>query len=236
MRFVSALVALLLMPLVAWATPAFDGASNGMSSAVTTTLTISHTVTSNANGLLTVCAGSAGVAGFATGITYNGVALTKAGEISINAQRFVGLWYLKLPATGTNNIVITYAALNNNGVIGGGGVSFTAVDQTTPVSNVATASGTSTSSSVTVTSPSGAMVNDCEWDQNGAVAPTSGATQRWSQVDGTWTSDGNGSATSTAVNPTMTWTWNGSSTPWLAVGMSLNAVSAVTRHRVISGQ
>lgn len=42
-----------------------------------------------------------------TGVTYNGVSLTKIASKQLGTSQWIGIWYLKSPATGANNIVIS---------------------------------------------------------------------------------------------------------------------------------
>lgn len=100
-----------------------DAFSDGTTSG-TTTLTVSHTCTGSDRGL--------GVAVFfdtdnISSVTYNGVAMTKAGQHDFVSNRIAG-YYLKNPASGTHDIVVTCAANNNISLIG---FSYTGTNQTT---------------------------------------------------------------------------------------------------------
>lgn len=64
-----------------------------------------------------------------TGITYAGVAMTKirSDAVTVDTSFRTELWYLIAPATGANDVVVTFAGTAN--FIGGGSVSLTNVPQ-----------------------------------------------------------------------------------------------------------
>lgn len=110
---------------------AFDAKSIGSSGTDVTSLTIAHTCTGS-NLVLVVVATIQGNAATVTGITYNGVAMTlgkKGGPDADNNQ--VYLFYLANPATGTNNIVITYSG--NASPVFGAGISYTGANVSSPL-------------------------------------------------------------------------------------------------------
>jgi hypothetical protein len=106
---------------------------------------LSHTC-SGSNRLLLVWVFFEGSSGSVTGITYNGVALTSVSSVTEGTmERKAELWRLIAPATGANDIEVSYSGSPNNiGVIG---LSFTGVDQTTPLNP----GGTSGTAGSTVT-------------------------------------------------------------------------------------
>lgn len=106
---------------------AFDAKSSGNSVTPQTSLTVAHTCTGS-NLVLFVGVGADSTAG-PTGVTYNGVALTKVDE---HLNFALSSWYLVAPTTGTHDIVITFAASH---YIAGGGISLTGVDPGTPIDN-----------------------------------------------------------------------------------------------------
>ena len=87
-----------------------------------TTHTFSHTCTGS-NLILWVAAGAS--AGDPSGVTYNGVAMTKVNSVNLQSS-WVALWYLVAPATGANNVIVTAAS----GSVTGGAMSFTGAKQT----------------------------------------------------------------------------------------------------------
>jgi hypothetical protein len=117
-----------------------------------TSHTIPHT---NTSGDLLVagfnCLSTAG--DVVTGVTYNGVALTKvsAGAGVAANGRTANLWYLASPATGTNDLVITFSVSERTW---GAVSSYTGADTTTPEDTSAvgtTPSGTTITNSITTT-------------------------------------------------------------------------------------
>lgn len=136
---------------------AVDAVSNSGDLTSVSSATWSHT-TSGSNRILVVGANARGVKSdtntTVTGVTYNGVALTKIrGDTSDSGDTFRGrseLWYLIAPATGAHNVVVTYTgtvtatgcgAISLTGVIQGTGAidahnGATATTDTTPSVNV----------------------------------------------------------------------------------------------------
>ncbi|MHB8546427.1 MAG: hypothetical protein ACYDAJ_06640 [Nitrosotalea sp.] len=107
-------------------------------------MTFSFTVNSGSNTLLLV--GMEASTGTVTGMTFNGVALTKA-----VARSNVGdseLWYLVNPSVTTANVVIT---LSTAATVVAGAYELTGVDQTTPIGNTGTNSGITNAPSVSIT-------------------------------------------------------------------------------------
>ncbi len=92
---------------------AFDAASTGEKTTSSTSITVSHTCTGN-NLILFVGVGtfdsSAGQK--VSGVTYNGVAMTQIGTRRVAGSLDNTLWYLINPATGTHDIVASYASQN----------------------------------------------------------------------------------------------------------------------------
>lgn len=82
---------------------ALDASSSAVGTGSTTTL--SHT-TSGTNRLLFVSVYEATNAVNCTGVTYNGVAMTKITQL-ILTDRAASFWYLVAPATGANTVAIT---------------------------------------------------------------------------------------------------------------------------------
>lgn len=96
--------------------------------ATTTTYSWSHTVGAGTNTILLVWTALAANANV-HGVTYNGVAMT--GSVAVGFER---LWYLIAPATGTHTVTVSQAADYGYGA----SLSFTGVDQISPIDNTAT--------------------------------------------------------------------------------------------------
>ena len=115
-----------------------------------TPLTFSHTV-SGTDTLLVVFA-TANSGQTITGVTYNGVSMTQKGSfIQDSAGPKNYCFYLVNPATGANNVVVTASS----SVCPATAISYTGVDQTTPIdAYTTTASAATTSYTSTITTNS----------------------------------------------------------------------------------
>ena len=140
-------------------------------------VTISFTVGTGANRLLIV---GGTVDNFViTGVTYGGTALTQA---VADTQKPTGsIWYLVNPPSGTASVVVS-SSPSKGAIIGV--ISFTGVDQSTPIPTTATndnANGRTSPASVSITNKNAnAWVIDVVSEANGAGL-TNGAstTQQW---------------------------------------------------------
>ena len=105
---------------------AYDAVSVGFANP-TTSLTFAHTCTGANLVLIVGIKEISAAAESVTGVTYNGVAMTKinARRIGDNA-RWMSLWYLINPATGANNVVVS---LNPTSWVRAHGVSYTGCKQ-----------------------------------------------------------------------------------------------------------
>lgn len=153
---------------------AFDAATDGGNNGGTTTsLTFAHTCT-GADRLLVVCVVGDTVTDDVTGVTYNGVSMTL---VLTNApgsifNRFLYLFYLVAPATGSNNVVIS---ASSNHYLLGGAASYTGVNATGQPDNSAKQDTTADPTSFSLTP----IANNC-WTVlivnsfNGSAPPTAG--------------------------------------------------------------
>ena len=87
------------------------------------------------------------------------ICMTSAGLVHSNNSTlgYVQLFSLKAPASGTHPVLVTLTG--GTASLAAGSVSFTGVDQTTPVRNVTTSFGTGVSPKVTVASAPGDMAS-----------------------------------------------------------------------------
>src|SRR5204862_256568 len=109
-----------------------------------TTLSWSHTVSPTGSNLLltvAVAVGRTPDTGLALSVTYNGVPMTSAGLVHSNNQNagLVQMFYLPAPAPGAHTVQVTLSG--GSADLEAGSVSFTGVDQTTPVRNIASRFG-----------------------------------------------------------------------------------------------
>ena len=223
-----------------WAQIAVDNSTAGGYQNSGTALTFSHTVNSTTNGLLTVCGGTRNNAAppeTATA-TYNGSSMTQ--QVTRVDGTFgvirVYLWTLKVAdglVTGTHDVVITFSGTPSESY--GGAVSFTGVNQTTPVSNAIGNDDRTTDASVTVTSSAGSVVVDCMAAAGANLAAaTATQTQQYSQISGGLT-DLNGQSTAAgAASVNMGWTFGVVTNTWVALGMSLNVAATSTCRGALS--
>lgn len=192
--------------------------------------TWSHTVGTGADRILVVCVQFRNVSSETiTGVTYAGVAMTKTDGSSTNMTVANSdnirseIWTLANPNAGANNIVVTFSAAVR-GV--GEASSWTGVDQTTPLGTYASATGSSTTPSVAVSSASGDVVVDSMGAKSLLVlsSVTAGQTLLISKIMGLQ-AGGTQQAAGTGSNVTMSWTLSASS-PWAIGGVTLKAASA----------
>ena len=159
-------------------------------------------------------------------ITYNGDSLILAGEIdhADGDKARVEVWYLVAPDVGTDlDLDITYTGDNHSGVTYGV-VSFTGVDQLSPLGGFFAAQGNSNSPSVTSTSADGDLVlgvvaahnNDAEF------TPGAGQTELWDLH----TDEANGTASLQAGSNSVVSSFNSTENEeWVAAGVPIRSAS-----------
>ncbi|MFI3186795.1 MAG: DUF4347 domain-containing protein [Methylococcaceae bacterium] len=175
----------------------------------TNSLTWSHTVNSGTNRVLFVELSINGVSAIANSVTYGGVSMTLVGRAGGNHG--IEIWRLINPTVGTANVVASLAGATP---VAGGAATFNGVNQTTPTGTFVSATGTSTTASVTVASATGDVVMDVQyWVNTGANIVGAGQTSQWSRtttdnsmLGGSTTEAGAASVTmSSAVNTSSQW-------------------------------
>lgn len=231
MRFISAL-ALFLIALAspAWGAVAFDAVGSG-SNTNASSLTFSITIVSATNGLVTVGCGL-GVANTndtITGVTFAGSAMTKATSRHCNDATCgeMSLWYFKNTSlTGAQTIVASRSGTPDpTDAIECGAVSFTGVDQTTPIGTPVNAVGNSTAPSVAVNdSVAGDLVVDAL--ATGSFVTSSGQTNRWLINVNAGTCGGNGAGSTATGGGTVTMSYTVTSDFWAIGAVSVKQVSA----------
>lgn len=156
-------------------------------------------------------------------VTYNSVAMTLVPSSSKSIGQYTTvLYYLVAPATGSNTVAVTFT----NAVFdfGGGAVSFTGADQSTPLGTANTASGTSTTPSVAITSTTGEIVLDTLIiTHSGTLTVDGSQTQRWNSTGGGFTKYA-GSTEDGASTTTMSWS-NSTSQDWAITGVPVKPVA-----------
>jgi len=226
------------------------------SGGTSTTLSWSHTIGTGSARILLVGVsmrvdnGGLGAGTFVSGITLGGAALTCVVAINDNAAGSCGtgtsgtvflrseIWSLKEPASGTATITVT---TNSATTMAAGSASFfgalSVASGGTSASNNGVTGGTSATKAVT--SPFGSLVFGnvalAKLSAGNQITVTSGNTNLTDQSDNASAgSHVQGDASdSTAVNPTMSWTFNHTS-PW-AVTTAVVTPARGRRAQVTSG-
>ncbi len=157
---------------------AFDAASGGATNSVTSR-TVSHTCTGSDRALVVAVTGDHEPTDVITGVTYNGVSMTQVAKAAVAGSRYVYLFYLNAPATGTHDIV---ASASSATYIGIAAASYTGVSQTgQPEANHVDTAASSATLTATVTT-----ITDNAWtvlgvsNASSTVAAGSGSTFRHS--------------------------------------------------------
>ncbi|MFN2374958.1 MAG: hypothetical protein ABR538_00350, partial [Candidatus Binatia bacterium] len=237
-RLLAALALAGLAAPLLWAVPSahaavgFNFASSTNSEA--DPFSFSHT-TAGVDRLLTVCvAVENNVA--VSGITFNGVALTQFFSLNSGGDLRVELWRLVNPPVATANVVVNMAEGKK---VVAGALSFTGVDQTTPIDIPAvSASNSATGPNVSVASAVDDMVADClGTKKNPTTAPTVGAlqTSRWNREQGGSIRGTGSTEPGAAGNVTMSWTVPTGGNPSILAGYNINAAVNNCGNGVLDG-
>ncbi|KKL57684.1 hypothetical protein LCGC14_2232950, partial [marine sediment metagenome] len=198
-------------------TVTFVSASSGSSSGTTTSISWSHTVASGTDRVLRVAVSS--LSHTPASVRFGGRFLSLVKTVGAGGAR-ASLWVLTAPAVRTTNITVVWDAAQSAAV--GGADNWTGVDQSQPLRNATSATGTSASPSVIVTSAVGDEVLDVV-SAVGNVSATDDSgdsTERWNATDSTSGVRGAGSSETGASSVTASWTL-GSSVAWAIVAASL---------------
>lgn len=211
--------------------PSSAGATRAASTSSPAAQTWSHTCTGTELFLVIMAAYGAqtndGTASTPT-VTYNGVAATQIGTRKHNnngSNGFVELWGLVAPATGANTVSVSYPFTSDNISLSLGSVSFTGVDQTTPVAHTNTAAGASATPSCAVTSATDNMtvaVLGCGNSVNSATAGTS----RWIRNTDGNSAGGNGAGSTGVGAASVTHTWSINDDWWGVIAADIAAAGA----------
>lgn len=213
---------------------AIDNAGQSGSTPSATTVTISSFVVgSGSNRLLLVGVsmnnhGGDGPTQVDT-VTFGGAGLTLIGTVTNSDDARLEIWKLVAPVVSTADIVVTVDRNTGGCGIVAGAMSFTGVHQSTPTSAISGATGTSTLSTVDISSAADELVMDTvavEWDATG-LDIGAGQTERWG-VDVSTTQDinGYGSTEPGAASVTMSWTQGGSGDHWAIGAVSIKPAAA----------
>jgi len=205
------------------AAPVFDAASHAQAAGVPS-VTWSHTC-SGTNRYLAVGA-STDWADNIISVTYNGVACTKLTDASLGSGPIrAEYWYLINPASGAHDVVITFNSSTSGRC---GAVSFTGAHQTTFHGTPNTATGTSSTASVVVTSSAtDQIVLDVAAIRSVGDGITVGGGQT-SRIDQETNPMDLGMSTEPgAASVTMSWTVDGgASRAWATIGVAIIGITA----------
>lgn len=198
---------------------AFDAVSNNGEATAATSSTWSHTVgASLSNGILVVSIATRDGSNsdqLATGVTYGGVALTRAGfaQYTSGPPIRTELWYLKNPTAGAANIVASFTGTVDH--MSCGAVSFSGVDQTIPfVNNIGTqaATGVGDISLAVQTIVANAWTIDAAYSKTSSDMTIDGSrTSRWQlspNTNGDRAASGTYDGVVTPADTTHTWATN----------------------------
>ena len=157
-------------------------------------------------------------------VQYAGASLTRLAEkVHTAGSPRLDVWYLVNPSSGANNVEVI---LENDNKASIGAVSFTGVEQTTPVNGTSTSQGTGTSGSVTVASqPNDLVVDAIASIADGSPIVGSGQTQQWNDEmggSGASSSFGAGSTEDGASSVSMDWSLS-EQKEWVMIGFNVNA-------------
>ena len=183
---------------------------DAISTTSTTTLssvTLSHTTGTGSNRLMLV--GISQKNKLVSSVTYGGTPLTLVGESITSGNARMHIYRLINPPSGTANVVVNFSAVPDKGAVIGV-MTFTGVDQTTPLGTFVSATAKNTTPSVTVTSAAGELVFDVVTIRNTSGTVGAGQTQRWNVDSGDEIQVGAASTEPGAASVTMSWTAGGS--------------------------
>lgn len=168
----------------------------------------SHTVSGSDRLLLVSISREGGTASNVVSVTLDAQNFSEIQEVT-NASGSLSVWSLVAPNTGAGTITATLDTGQNRDMFCGS-ISFTGVEQTTPLGTHATATGTTSSISVAATSAAGELVADFFSLGTGAGTRTVGVgqTQRYNGASGSIAGDvaGGCSTEPGAASVTMSWT------------------------------
>jgi len=132
----------------------------------------------------------------------------------------VEIWRLVAPPTGTYDVVVTLSGTPGGATAGV--MTFTGVNQSTPLGPFASNLSDSSSGSATVTSATNDLVFAAivvESSSNLDLVPGAGQTERWDLFQAV-KNNGGGSTENGAASVVMSWSWSGAD-KWAIGGVSI---------------
>jgi hypothetical protein len=153
----------------------FDAAGAGNNNPVTS-LTYSHTCTSNNNRFLVVAVWTEQTGDIVTGVTYNGVAMTRVATVTQGTQR-IHLYILVNPATGTNDVVVSTGSSANIHSVSASYYDAKQSAQPNAFNTNVQASGATLTLQATVTK-NGSLLISCAANEGNGISASTGTTNR----------------------------------------------------------
>ena len=154
-------------------------------------------------------------------VTYNGVSLSLVGaRATSDGFARVEIWKLIAPDLGTHDVVVTLSGTPGGATAGV--MTFTGVNQSTPLGPFASNQSDSAAASVTVTSAANELVFDTlvvESSTNLNLVPGGGQTEQWDLFQAV-KNNGGGSTEAGAASVVMAWSWSGAD-KWAIGGVSI---------------
>jgi len=148
-------------------------------------LTFSHTVGADTNRLLIVGVSiqNPDAGDTVASVTYGGTNLTNVGARSRGIFARTEIWSLVAPATGTYDVVVTLSG-TNTASFAAGGISFTGVNQTSPLGSFFSAAGRGTTPSVNVrnVNEGEVVIDTVARNSVNPITAGSGQTPQWNRA------------------------------------------------------
>lgn len=166
-------------------------------------------------------------------LTYNGVSMTVIPSSTVsNGQYTVTSYSLVAPATGSNTVSLTFTGSVFE--CSAGAISWTGADQSTPLGTAVTATGSSTTPSVTASSASGEVVADALIIvHSGTLSVDGSQTQRWNAIGNAGFTKYAGSTEDGAASVPMSWS-NSTSQDWAISAVPVKPVITASGIRQLS--
>ncbi|MBP1647650.1 MAG: hypothetical protein H6Q30_1095 [Bacteroidetes bacterium] len=196
-----------------------DATSSALGSS--STLTWPHTTGTGDDRLLIVGVSNRRSNRTVSGVTYAGRSLTRAGfRNSVLSTSRLEIWYLLAPPPGSADVIVTLSASTD---LVCGAISFSGVDQTTPLGPFTSAIGLGVSASLSLASAANEIVVDVVTAPGfaGSLTPGVGQTTNWNMGTGTGGSNVHGGSSNRAGASSVTMSW-------ALGGLSDWAIGAVT--------
>lgn len=200
---------------------AWDAANAALGSFVST-LTFSHTCTGT-DRFIAVEGRTSGTTAISSA-TYAGTAMTAHTQGASDSGGNYRLFYLANPASGANDVVITFGDANN--FVRGLSTSYTGAHQTTPVANLTNATGNSTTMTWTVASATDNLVVALFFNNTVNFhnpAPQGTTVERWDQQSSASVSGDEAGAASVTIEWTTT-----TVDPWEGTAFDLSVAAGAT--------